>query len=140
MNKNLTINMGNCNRRKYIPTLIDLVRSEEVEPMGILTQHEALGLAIDAYKALDERQEGSSRTHSNLSAANPLARQSVLSFAAPHRCRIITRLNCSGRRSEGCEPHGVARPTHSSTAQAESLNPHLLPLQTDPGAELRGQP
>jgi hypothetical protein len=66
MNKNLTINMGNCNRRKYIPILIDLVRSGEVEPMGILTQHEALGSAIDAYKAFDERQEGGSRSHPNL--------------------------------------------------------------------------
>jgi threonine dehydrogenase-like Zn-dependent dehydrogenase len=59
MNKNLTINMGKCNHRKYIPTLIDLVRSGEVDPMGILPQHEALGSAIDAYKAFDERQEGS---------------------------------------------------------------------------------
>jgi threonine dehydrogenase-like Zn-dependent dehydrogenase len=58
MNKNLTINMGNCNHRKYIPTLIDMVRSGEVDPVGILTQHEALGSAIDAYKAFDERQEG----------------------------------------------------------------------------------
>jgi threonine dehydrogenase-like Zn-dependent dehydrogenase len=58
MNKNLTINMGNCNHRKYIPTLIDMVRSGEVGPVGILTQHEALGSAIDAYKAFDERQEG----------------------------------------------------------------------------------
>ena len=58
MNKNLTINMGNCNHRKYISTLIDMVRSGEVDPVGILTQHEALGSAIDAYKAFDERQEG----------------------------------------------------------------------------------
>jgi threonine dehydrogenase-like Zn-dependent dehydrogenase len=35
-----------------------MVRSGQVEPVGILTQHEALGSAIDAYKAFDERQEG----------------------------------------------------------------------------------
>jgi threonine dehydrogenase-like Zn-dependent dehydrogenase len=58
MNKNLTMNMGNCNHRKYIPMLIDMVRSGEVNPVGILTQREALGSAIDAYQAFDERQEG----------------------------------------------------------------------------------
>jgi threonine dehydrogenase-like Zn-dependent dehydrogenase len=58
MNKNLTINMGNCNHRKYIPMLIDTVRSGEVNPAKILTQHEALGSAIEAYKAFDDRQEG----------------------------------------------------------------------------------
>jgi threonine dehydrogenase-like Zn-dependent dehydrogenase len=58
MNKNLTINMGNCNHRKYIPMLIDTVRSGEVNPAKILTQHEPLGSAVDAYKAFDDRQEG----------------------------------------------------------------------------------
>ena len=58
MNKNLTINMGNCNHRKHIPMLIDMVHSTEVNPVGILTQHELLGSAIDAYKAFDDRQEG----------------------------------------------------------------------------------
>jgi threonine dehydrogenase-like Zn-dependent dehydrogenase len=55
MNKNLTMNMGNCNHRKYIPMLIDMVRSGEVNPVGILTQREALGSAIDAYQAFGER-------------------------------------------------------------------------------------
>lgn len=58
MNKNLTINMGNCNHRKYIPTLVDMVRSGEVEPTEILTQVEPLTSVIDAYKAFDTRQPG----------------------------------------------------------------------------------
>src|ERR1051325_6290964 len=33
MNKNLTINMGNCHHRKYIPLLIELVRT------GALAEH-----------------------------------------------------------------------------------------------------
>jgi threonine dehydrogenase-like Zn-dependent dehydrogenase len=57
MNKNLTLNMGNCKHRKYIPMLIDMVRSGEVDPVGILTHHEPLGSALDAYRAFDERQE-----------------------------------------------------------------------------------
>jgi len=58
MNKNLTVNMGNCNHRKYIPKLVDLVRSGTVDPTEILTQKEPLTSAIDAYKAFDERQPG----------------------------------------------------------------------------------
>lgn len=58
MNKNLTINMGNCNHRKYIPTLVDMVRSGQVDPEKILTQVEPLTSVIDAYKAFDTRQPG----------------------------------------------------------------------------------
>jgi threonine dehydrogenase-like Zn-dependent dehydrogenase len=58
MNKNLTINMGNCNHRKYIPTLINLVRNGTVDPEKILTQVEPLTSVIEAYKAFDTRQAG----------------------------------------------------------------------------------
>jgi threonine dehydrogenase-like Zn-dependent dehydrogenase len=58
MNKNLTIQMGNCNHRKYIPDLVSKVRSGEVDPLKVLTQMEPLTSAIDAYKAFDERQSG----------------------------------------------------------------------------------
>jgi threonine dehydrogenase-like Zn-dependent dehydrogenase len=58
MNKNITIKMGNCNHRKYIPHLIDLVRSGSFDPASIITQHEGMESAIDAYKAFDERRPG----------------------------------------------------------------------------------
>jgi threonine dehydrogenase-like Zn-dependent dehydrogenase len=58
MNKNLTIKMGSCNHRKYIPRLVDLVRSRVVDPLTILTQTEPLESAIEAYKAFDLRQAG----------------------------------------------------------------------------------
>jgi threonine dehydrogenase-like Zn-dependent dehydrogenase len=58
MNKNLTINMGNCNHRKYIPELVELVRGGMTDPEEILTQATEISKAIDAYKAFDERQEG----------------------------------------------------------------------------------
>jgi len=58
MNKNLTLNMGNCNHRQYIPTLVDMVRSGEVDPKQVLTQVEPLTSVIDAYKAFDTRQPG----------------------------------------------------------------------------------
>jgi threonine dehydrogenase-like Zn-dependent dehydrogenase len=58
MGKNLTVQMGNCHHRKYIPILIDLVRSGTVEPTKVLTQVEPLASAIDAYKAFDQRLAG----------------------------------------------------------------------------------
>ncbi|OZI63467.1 zinc-dependent alcohol dehydrogenase [Bordetella genomosp. 11] len=58
MNKNLTVRMGNCNHRKYIPLLIELVRSGRVDPAAILTKREPLSSVIDAYKAFDTRQPG----------------------------------------------------------------------------------
>lgn len=58
MNKNPTLNMGNCNHRKYIPTLVDMVRSGKVAPKQVLTQVEPLTSVIDAYKAFDTRQPG----------------------------------------------------------------------------------
>ncbi len=58
MNKNLTINMGNCNHRKYIPALVDMVRNGTVDPEQILTQVEPLASVLDAYKAFDTRQPG----------------------------------------------------------------------------------
>ena len=58
MNKNLTIKMGNCDHRKYLPMLVDLVESGTVHPEQILTQQEPLTNAIEAYKAFDQRQPG----------------------------------------------------------------------------------
>jgi len=58
MNKNLTIKMGNCNHRKYIPMLVDLVKTGTVDPSRILTQRAPITSAIEAYKSFDKRQEG----------------------------------------------------------------------------------
>lgn len=58
MNKNLSINMGNCNHRRYIPDLVGLVRSGRVDPLRILTKTEPMASAIDAYKTFDKRQPG----------------------------------------------------------------------------------
>lgn len=58
MNKNLTINMGNCNHRRYAPHLIELVRTGAVDPTAILTRVEPLTGVIPAYEAFDRRQPG----------------------------------------------------------------------------------
>lgn len=58
MNHNLTIRMGNCNHRKYLPKLVELVRNGSINPSKILTQVKPLSSVIDAYKAFDAREEG----------------------------------------------------------------------------------
>jgi threonine dehydrogenase-like Zn-dependent dehydrogenase len=58
MNKNLTIKLGNCNHRRYIPDLIELVRSGRIKPTEILTRSEPLTDVIEAYKAFDKREPG----------------------------------------------------------------------------------
>ncbi len=58
MNKNLKVNMGNCNHRKYIPELISLVTSGRIEPKRIITQERQLTSAIDAYHKFDAHERG----------------------------------------------------------------------------------
>jgi threonine dehydrogenase-like Zn-dependent dehydrogenase len=58
MNRNVTVNMGNCHHRKYLPRLVDLVRNGTIKPSHIITQQQRLASAVDAYKAFDTHQEG----------------------------------------------------------------------------------
>jgi threonine dehydrogenase-like Zn-dependent dehydrogenase len=58
MEKNLTIKMGNCNHRKYIPSLLELVRNGTVNPAEVLTQVEPMSDVIEAYKLFDRRTPG----------------------------------------------------------------------------------
>jgi threonine dehydrogenase-like Zn-dependent dehydrogenase len=58
MNKNLSIKMGNCNHRKYIPKLLELVRNGTVDPSEVLTQVEPMSDVIEAYKQFDRRTAG----------------------------------------------------------------------------------
>lgn len=58
MMHNLSLNMGNCNHRRYIPDLVDMVRSGRVRPSEILTQREPLMSALEAYETFDRREPG----------------------------------------------------------------------------------
>jgi threonine dehydrogenase-like Zn-dependent dehydrogenase len=58
MNRNLSINLGNCNHRAILPTLVELVGSGIFDPSRVLTQSQPLMSAIDAYKAFDQREPG----------------------------------------------------------------------------------
>ncbi len=58
MNRNLTLRMGNCNHRKYLPALIELVRSGVIDPTEFITQQKPLNSVLDAYEQFDTRQPG----------------------------------------------------------------------------------
>ncbi len=59
MNKNLTVNMGNCPHRKYLPMLVDMVRNGTIDPTHVLKEEvEPMDSVIEAYKAFDKRMPG----------------------------------------------------------------------------------
>jgi len=58
MGKNLTIRMGNCNHRRYIPKLVELVRTGAIDPSMVLTHSGRLLHAIEAFKHFDKREPG----------------------------------------------------------------------------------
>jgi threonine dehydrogenase-like Zn-dependent dehydrogenase len=58
MEKNLTLKMGNCNHRRYIPRLVELVRAGAVRPSEILSHRQPLTEVIEAYQAFDKREPG----------------------------------------------------------------------------------
>jgi threonine dehydrogenase-like Zn-dependent dehydrogenase len=58
MMRNLSINMGNCNHRKYIPDLLEFIATGRIDPTKVLTQSVPLSGVIDAYHHFDRRESG----------------------------------------------------------------------------------
>jgi threonine dehydrogenase-like Zn-dependent dehydrogenase len=58
MNRNLTIQAGNCNHRRYAPGLLSRIAAGAADPTTIVTQQEPMPLVIDAYEAFDRREPG----------------------------------------------------------------------------------
>jgi threonine dehydrogenase-like Zn-dependent dehydrogenase len=56
--QNLRINMGNGDHPRYIPKLLDMVKSGVVDPEEVLTQHEPLRDILAAYKEFELRSPG----------------------------------------------------------------------------------
>jgi threonine dehydrogenase-like Zn-dependent dehydrogenase len=56
--KNLTIRMGDCPHRRYLPDLIRMVATGMLRPSRILTQRKPFADAIEAYKNFDTHQQG----------------------------------------------------------------------------------
>jgi threonine dehydrogenase-like Zn-dependent dehydrogenase len=58
MNKNLTVRMGNCNHRRYLAGLVDMVQSGALRLSPNITRDEPMDDVMAAYKAFDERDAG----------------------------------------------------------------------------------
>lgn len=58
MNKNLTVNLGNCNHRRYLPGLLNLVAAGTVDPTAFITRRAEPESAIEAYQTFDRREDG----------------------------------------------------------------------------------
>lgn len=58
MMKNLTLQMGNCPHRHYLPRLIEVVQAGKVDPTKVLSRVEPMSDAIAAYKAFDQHKQG----------------------------------------------------------------------------------
>ncbi|MFC8047090.1 alcohol dehydrogenase catalytic domain-containing protein [Nocardia sp. NPDC057353] len=58
VNKNLTVQGGNCNHRRYIPGLLGRVARGDIDPTRFITQRIETVAAIDAYREFDLRHDG----------------------------------------------------------------------------------
>ncbi|MBY4209966.1 alcohol dehydrogenase catalytic domain-containing protein [Rhodococcus fascians] len=58
MNKNITVQSGNCNHRRYIPGLLGRVARGDIDPTPFVTQHVEPTSMIDAYETFDRREDG----------------------------------------------------------------------------------
>lgn len=58
MQRNLTVRMGNCNHRRYLPALVDKLRTGALQPRRVISQDQELPNVIDAYQRFDRRESG----------------------------------------------------------------------------------
>lgn len=58
MNKNLTVNAGNCNHRRYLRDLVTLVAGGQMRLAPHLTQDEPMTDVVAAYRHFDRREPG----------------------------------------------------------------------------------
>jgi threonine dehydrogenase-like Zn-dependent dehydrogenase len=56
--KNLTVKMGICHHRRYIPKLVQMVAAGEVDPTLVMSRQEKLLSAAEAYESFDRRETG----------------------------------------------------------------------------------
>ena len=58
MMKNLTVKGGNCNHKRYIPRLLDLVRTGAIHPERLVTTIKGMMDAVSAYHAFAKHEPG----------------------------------------------------------------------------------
>lgn len=56
--KNLTLRMGDCPHRRYLPKLLRLVANGTIVPSRLLSERTTMAEGVEAYKAFDQHQHG----------------------------------------------------------------------------------
>jgi threonine dehydrogenase-like Zn-dependent dehydrogenase len=59
MNKGLTIKTGQCHVHRYVPELLEHIRSGRIDPSFVVTQRVGLSQAAEAYKLFRFHQDES---------------------------------------------------------------------------------
>ena len=57
MNKNLTLRMGQCNTRRYMPHLLEHIREGRVDPSRVISHRMPLDQAPLAYEMFAEKRD-----------------------------------------------------------------------------------
>ncbi|MEV6253136.1 alcohol dehydrogenase catalytic domain-containing protein [Nocardia sp. NPDC051911] len=58
VNRNLTVQGGNCNHRRYVPGLLGRVARGDIDPTAFITQRADPVSIIEAYETFDRREDG----------------------------------------------------------------------------------
>jgi threonine dehydrogenase-like Zn-dependent dehydrogenase len=58
MNRNLTVQGGNCPHRRFVPKLLSMVAKGGIDPTEFITQLTDPMSMVDAYEQFDTRQQG----------------------------------------------------------------------------------
>jgi threonine dehydrogenase-like Zn-dependent dehydrogenase len=56
--KNLTLRMGNCHHRRYVPRLVSMVASGALDPTPLVTRWAGTPDVLEAYRMFDRRENG----------------------------------------------------------------------------------
>lgn len=70
--KNLTLKMGNCHHRRYLPRLVSLVASGTLDPTPLITHWSGMIDAVAAYESFDRRDEGWTKVALDLGGAGSM--------------------------------------------------------------------
>lgn len=90
MLKNLTIRMGDCPHRRYLPDLVRKVARGDFDPRGILTKIEPMSDVIEAYKQFDKRETGWIKVELQPGATTRTTREVVSPASGGLRARVPT--------------------------------------------------
>lgn len=119
--KNLTVRMGNCNHRKYVPKLVELVRAGFLDPTDVLSQVEPLGSAIEAYDAFDRHEPGWIKVELLPGADNPQNTNGGQPAATVRRRRTRPRGTGPAAAGQSGDVQGLSEIAEADSESVEEL-------------------